>query len=291
MNPRAVLLPVLLPVLLLAAASPAMAGVSSAQLRDQVVSSLSASGTIDVAPDGKVQGYVIDQAQAYDPAVLDLLARDIPRWTFKPFAVEGAPHAARFRMYLRLQAKPLDDKRYEVGIASAAFGTQEKAAAGTAIRSREQKPVPRYPLDEMRQGIGANVVAVLLVDRTGKVKDVAIEQTNLKAVGRTNAMEKWREHFEHATRIALQDWTFVLPTVGPSAGEDHWGVRVPVVFIAPGASANPKPGQWESYVPGPRHQVSWRKELFADSGVDALPGGAIYPVDQPLHLLTALNPE
>jgi hypothetical protein len=277
--------------LLLGASAPVLADVSSSQLA-QVVSSLPASGTIEIDPQGNVAGYTIRKAEAYDAAVLDLLDRNITRWKFKPVLVDGVARQARFDMYLRLEARPLDEKRYQVEIASAAFGRQQAAAPHTEIETRNRRALPGYPRDEFFDGVGAKVIAVLRIDRSGKVQNVTIEQTNLKAVGKDGAMQSWRDAFEEATTAALRRWTFTPPTVGPSAAEDHWAVRVPVNFIPQGAKAEPEPGQWESYVPGPRNRVSWARDgELADSGVDTLPGGGIYPMEQPLHLLTKLNPE
>lgn len=288
MNPNP-LAAVVLSVLLLAASAPAPAGVPSEEL-DKVVSSLPVSGTIEVDPEGRVAGYAIKDAEAYDPAVLDMLARNIIRWNFTPVVIDGVARQARFDMYLRLQAKPLDDKRYAVEIASAAFGKKEAAKPHTRVTSDEMRP-PRYPLDEMRRGVGGTVVLALRIGPDGKVADVVAEQTNLKAVGRQGAMQQWRKHFEQEALAAARTWTFVPPTAGAAAGERAWEVRTPVVFIPFGAK-QPGPGEWESYVPGSRREIPWRakKKDVADNGVDALPGGGLYPMEQPLHLLTKLNP-
>jgi hypothetical protein len=282
---------VLLAFALLGAAAPANAGVPSEQL-DKVVSSLPVSGTIEVDPQGRVAGYAIKDAEAYDAAVIDLLTRNITRWNFKPVVIDGVPRQARFDMYLRLEAKPIDDKRYAVEIASAAFGSKEAAKPHTRVTRRDTLRPPKYPLEEMQKGVGGTVVLALRIGPTGNVIDVVAEQTNLKAVGRPGAMQQWRKHFEREAVAVARTWTFVPPTVGEAANDDSWNVRTPVVFIPYGAKS-PGPGEWESYVPGLRHEVPWRakKKELADSGVDTLPGGGLYPMDQPLHLLTKLNPE
>jgi hypothetical protein len=280
---------VLLASLLLCASVPSLAGVTPAQIRDQVVSSLSVSGTIEVDPQGRVHAYAIKEAAAYDQAVRDMLDRNITRWTFKPVLVDGAPRQARFDMYLRLQAKPLDEKRYEVAISSAAFGSSEAAAPHTEVSSRRMRG-PQYPLDEMRRGIGGTVVLVVRIGRDGTVADAFVEQTNLKAVGDASAMQRWRAEFEKAALVAARRWTFDPPTVGALAAEPHWDARVPVAYIPFGAKVHAPVGEWESYVPGPRHRAPWAKPALADNGVDALPGGRLFPMEQPLHLLTSLNP-
>jgi hypothetical protein len=282
---------VVLAVLLFGASAPAAAGLPTEEL-DKVVSSLPVSGTIEVDPEGRVAGYAIKDAEAYDQAVLDMLARNIIRWNFNPVVIDGVARQARFDMYLRLEAKPLDDKRYAVEIASAAFGRKEAAAPHTTVTQRDKMRPPKYPLDEMRRGVGGTVVLAMRIGPDGKVIDVVAEQTNLRAVGRPGAMQQWRKHFEQEALAAARTWTFVPPTVGIAANESSWDVRTPVVFVPFGAKL-PGPGEWESYVPGLRREVPWRtkKKELADTGVDALPGGGLYPMEQPLHLLTKLNPE
>lgn len=281
---------ILLASLLLCASVPSMAGVSAAQIRDQVVGSLPVSGTIEVDPQGKVHAYTIKDAAAYDQAVRDMLDRNIRRWTFKPVLVDGVPRQARFDMYLRLQAKPLDEKSYEVTISSAAFGSKEAAAPHSEISSRSMRP-PEYPVDEMRLGVGGTVVMVLMIGRDGAVDDAFVEQTNLKAVGDATAMQRWRHDFERSALVAARRWRFEPPTAGPLATDPHWYARIPVAYTPFGAKATTPVGTWETYVPGPRHRAPWaEKQELADNGVDALPAGRLFPVEQPLQLLTSLNP-
>ena len=275
--------------LLLGAIAPAMGRVPKAQL-DQVVSSLAVSGTIEVDEQGKILGYTIKDAEAYDQAVRDLLDRNIARWSFKPVFVDGVARRARFDMYLRLEAKPLDDKRFEVTIASAAFGSKAPAVAHAQIASRD-RIAPTYPTNENALGVGGSVVTVLKVGRDGRVEDVLVEQTNLKAVGPANAMKQWRADLERVSVAAARKWTFDVPTTGPRAEWPYWLMRVPFTFVPFGASEKSAPGQWESYVPGPRQAVKWARDgEKADQNGDALPGGRAFPLEQPLHLLTALNP-
>ena len=286
MNFRSILFLALLPF----ATTPVMARVPRAQL-DRVVSSLAVSGTIEVDEQGKTVGYTIKDAEAYDQAVRNLLDRNTARWSFRPVLVDGVARRARFDMYLRLEAKPLDDKRFEVTIASAAFGSKAPAVAHAQIASRD-RITPTYPANENALGVGGTVVTVLKIGRDGKVEDVLVEQTNLKAVGPANAMKQWRADLERVSVAAARKWTFDVPTTGPRAEWPYWSMRVPFTFIPFGASEKSVPGQWESYVPGPRQAVTWARDgEKADQNGDALPGGRAFPLEQPLHLLTALNPE
>ena len=277
--------------LLLGAIGPVPARRPDRQL-EQVVNSMPASGTIEIDTQGHVAGYTIKDAEAYDKALLDLMARNIQRWVFKPVLVDGMPRQARFDMYLRLQAKPLDDGRFEVSIASAAFGSKGVAAPHTQVAVRAEREPPRYPEDELRKGIGGTVVMLLRIGPGGNVVDAAVEQTNLSVVGREGAMATWRKNLERATLTAARRWTFEPPTVGEEAGKARWTVRTPVKFTPALHPAPVVPGQWQRYVPGPRYPLAWQDEKqTTDNGVDALPAGRLFPMEQPVQLLTALNPE
>lgn len=277
--------------LMLVAIGPVSARTPDRQL-EQVVNSMPASGTIEIDTQGHVAAYTIKDAGAYDQALLDLMARNIRRWVFKPVLVDGVPRAARFDMYLRLQAKPLDDGKFEVSIASAAFGSKDAAPPHSQVAVRAERTPPRYPEGELRKGVGGTVVLLLRIGPDGDVMDAAVEQTNLSVVGRDGEMDTWRRNLERATLAAARRWTFEPPTVGEEAGKARWTVRTPVKFTPALHPAPVVPGQWQRYVPGPRYPLAWKDEKqTADNGVDALPAGRLFPMEQPVHLLTALNPE
>lgn len=273
--------------LLLLASAPASAD-SIDKVRDQVVNSLSISGTIEIDAHGKVLRYEIAHPEAYTQGVRDLLARDIPHWTFAPVLIDGAPRAVRADMYLRLQAKPIGGDRYRVEIASAAFG-RDKSVPGGGPSARSMTP-PRYPSAANRAQVGAMVVTVLRIGRSGKVEEAMVEQTNLRAVARDKDMAAWRTMFEDATLATLRLWKFDPPTTGKEAGAAHWSVRVPVVFMPITDKENHGLGKWESYVPGPRRSVGWDAEgQTAESGIDALPGGGVFPLHTDVRLQTHLG--
>lgn len=277
--------------MLLGALGPVSARTPDRRL-EQVVNSMPASGTIEIDTQGHVADYTIKDAEAYDQALLDLMARNIQRWVFKPVLVDGVPRQARFDMFLRLQAKPLDDGRFEASIASAAFGRGDAAPANTRVTVRGERQPPRYPEGELRNGIGGTVLVLLRIGPDGNVVDAAVEQTNLAAIGREGAMNAWRKDLERATLAAAKHWTFDPPTAGEDAGKRDWIVRTPVVFTPAVRAAPVVPGQWQRYVPGPRYVLAWKdRKPSADAGIDALPGGRLFPAEQPLHLLTSLNPE
>jgi TonB family protein len=273
--------------LLLLAAAPTFAG-NIDKVRNQVVNRLAVSGTIEIDAQGKVLRYEIAHPEAYTQGVRDLLARDIQHWTFAPVLIDGVARPVRADMYLRLQAKPLGGDKYQVDIASAAFGREREKPPGTAVSTSTMDP-PRYPSAANRAGVGAQTVVVVRIGRSGKVEDAVIEQTNLRVVADEKTMARWRDMFEDEALDAAKRWTFKPPTAGDGAGAPFWSLRIPVVYTPWTASPTAGPGQWESYVPGPRHRVPWdTDEKTAETGIDALPGGGVFPLHQDVHLLTPL---
>lgn len=268
-------------------AAPAHAGRrDSVADADGAIHAMLVRGSIDVGPDGKVQQYTIEDADAYTPAIREMLERVIPAWTFRPPEGDGAPHAVHSSMFLRLQARPAGDGQFKVDIASAAFRGGPAAVKTDALVSRQMAP-PRYPLDELHAGVGAQVIAALRIGRDGRVEEVVIEQTNLAQTGSKRAMAQWRRDFEREVLTAAARWRFAPPTTGPDAGRDYWSVRIPSVFTA--GTAAKATGHWQNFVPGPRHPVPWATQEELANAADALPDSGIFPMTPVLQLLTPLH--
>lgn len=284
--------PFLICLVLLAASAPSIARTPAARVLDQAVNTLAMKGSIEIDTQGKVQRYTLEHPEAYSGAVRDMLDRIVPQWTFRPVLVDGEPRPARSAMYLRLRADPIGNDQFRIVVTSAAFGADEDTAPGTqvAVDVRSMAP-PKYPKDEMIARIGAQVLVVLRIGRDGRVEDAIAEQTNLDQLGTPKAMARWRRDFEAGALAGLKHWTFVTPTAGPEAGAPYWSVRIPVTYT-PARGKSPAPGQWESYVPGPRRPVPWatdEEQALADAGSDALPGRGIFPLKPALQLMTPLN--
>lgn len=276
---------------LLAASAPSIAATPAARVPDQAVNTLAVTGTIEVDPSGKVQRYTLEHPEAYSSAIRTLLDGIVPRWTFRPVLVDGVSRAARAPMYLRLQAKPIGDDQFKIVVASAAFGDDKDAPPGTKIavdlRSRMR---PKFPKGEIAR-IGAQVLVVLRIGRDGRAQDAIAEQINLAQLGDPRAMARWRRDFEAVALATARQWRFVTPTAGPEADAASWSVRVPIVYTPADASIS-MPGQWESFVPGPRRVVPWatdEEQALAAMGGDALPGSGIFPLKPALQLMTPLN--
>lgn len=283
----------LLLCLLLAASAPLPARTPVGRVLDQAVNTLAVKGSIEIDASGKVQRYALEHPEAYSESVRGMLARVVPQWTFHPVLVDGVPVAARSAMYLRLQAEPIGDGQFRIVVAGATFDDDGSAGPGTQVDvDVRAMPPPKYPLDEMKARIGGQVLVVVRIGRDGRVEDAIAEQTNLDQLGTKKAMARWRRDLETAAVATLKHWTFTTPTRGPDAGAPYWSVRIPVVYTAGDTAPPGTPGQWDSYVPGPRRVIPWATEeeqALADNGLDALPGSGIFPLKPTLQLLTPLN--
>lgn len=275
------------PALLLCACSwVALAGGSRSDVRKQTEASMLVTGTIDVAQDGSVSRYALDKPEQLPAAVTGLAGKAVPQWHFQPVMKDGRPVNARAKMSLLLVATPEDD-RYRVGIGGAAFG-EEKDTSGETVIPKQMRP-PSYPDSALHSGVAGTVYLVLRIDRQGKVADAVVEQVNLRAVGREIEMERWRSTLARPALAAAKTWAFTPPSTGDSVNDPFWSVRVPVNFQFEGTE--PKYGQWQAYIPGPRQQASWVHDHGFDVGSspDALVAGGVYQVGAGLRLLTPLD--
>lgn len=256
-------------------------------VRKQIEASLLVTGSIDIATDGRVGGYQLDQAERLPPAVTELLGSRVKQWRFEPVLVDGKPVRARTRMQLRLIAKPTGEDQYLVRVAGANFG---EARDGESPTSRGDKKAPRYPEVAARAGVGGTTYLVLRIGRDGRVEDVVAEQVNLRVVANERDMQRLRDLLAQSAVTAARAWEFNPPVRGAEVDARFWSVRVPVDFVAPDQRVPNQAGEWTAYVPGPRRPVPWRDWDDAKLSPDAVAAGGVYP-DRPTgpQLLTPLD--
>ena len=281
-----------LPLLLLLCGLPAGTALAEAarSAPTPVEASMLVTGTIVVAPDGSVSTYAVDHPEKLPPAVLTVIGKNAPRWTFKPVLLDGKPVLAKASMSLRIVATPMQQKgSYAVGIRGASFGSGVPAES----ISKDARTPPRYPVGAILDRISGTVYLVVKVGRQGEVEDVAVEQVNLRVLGRPFEMTRWRKEFAEASVAAARKWTFHPPVTGEHANDPYWIARVPIAFnIRPMGSPSPRPsyGQWESYVPGPRALIPWLDEKqLAASAADTVPPGGIEPLGSGLQLTSGMK--
>lgn len=257
-----------------------------AALLERIEASLVVTGTVDIEPDGSVSGYALDQPEQIPEYVRAALAGRVPAWRFEPVLVGGEPVRARSPMSVRMLAKPVGEEGLAISIAGASFG--ESGDHSTPVRERSAPP--RYPTTPLYDGVQGDVYLLLKVDLKGAVDEVAVEQVNLRTLVPEGRTESMRREFAKASTRAAHRWRWAPTAPGSEPESGYWTFRVPVTFTLGGPGAVPEPdyGQWQPYLPGPRHRPNWAPESDA-SAPDALLAGEPHAVGRGPKLLTPLT--
>lgn len=263
------------------------AALASDDARGRIQASMVVTGWVQVAPDGSVIRYTLDQRDKLPAPVVEVISKTVPEWKFHPILVDGKPIVADAKMSLRVVAVPLDNDQYRLRVDGATFG--DKSSTGS-VHYKVQKP-PQYPRVALRARTGAIVYLALEVNRSGKVEQAIAQQVDLRARGSEVTMHLLRDAFATASVDAAKAWTFTIPETGSEAAQDHWTVRIPINFnIRDSNSARLRYGQWTSYVPGPVQSIPWEQDQIADgNNADAIPGDGVFTPDKRFALLTPLN--
>lgn len=230
----------------------ATASVASAQDARPVLE-MSASGEIEIGPDGSVQDYSL--SGTLPSAIAEAVDRRVRKWKFEPVLVDGRAVIARTRLRLGLLAEPRGED-YQFRIHHVAFGDPQQLSS--------MRP-PQYDMGAVRAGIGARVVLALKLDDKGSVVVAHPYQTSLDAKGSERIVAKWRRVFEATSIAAAKRWKF-------DPGEEISGHKVggtmlvPVTYVAPTSKRQVADNTWRSYVPGPVVPVPWTSDtpLAAD---------------------------
>lgn len=208
------------------------------------------SGTIDVAKDGSVSGYTLDDQ--VKPAIRAAIDKNIRSWSFEPIIVDGQAVVATTQMRLQLLAVPVEKGDYGLRVERVWFGDPQGAG---------HMPPPVYPVDAARAGRQAKVVMVLRLDPQGNVVEAFPEQVSLDIAPSGKKAEYWRKRFEAASIRAAKEWKFTMTEIvdgQPTAAS----VRVPISF-AFGSG-------WDKYVPGVINPIPWKSDAKV-AGTDAAP--------------------
>ena len=232
--------------------------------------SMQVTGDLEVAADGSVHGYTLDEG--LKPKVEELVAASIDRWKFEPILVEGRPVIARTRLRMTLKAEPFE-QGYRLRIENVWFGEP--------TRTSLMDP-PRYPTAAARVGLSARVVLVLKLDSAGNVTAVHPEQTSLSAKISGKTAGVWRRRFEIASIEAASKWKFDMAEVIDGAPMDG-SIRVPVDFMMGSSGIE----QWHGYFPGPITSAPWAETgQQVASASDQLGNGQVQPLYSRFRLTT-----
>jgi len=257
------------------------------EIRKQAEMSMLLTGNIEIERDGSVSKYELDNAGKLPAVAVRIMDRARATWRFDPILVEGKPIRARTALTVRLAAMPRESgEGFDVRIASANFG---QFAPGEWVSSEGRMASPVYPQHAASSGVRGTVYVIVRIGRDGKVEDAMAEQVNLRTVDRTEAaMQRWRDTLADASLQAARRWKFKPPTKGEEADAPFWLARVPVDYVFTG-DKRPGPGDWETYIPGPRQSAPWLGGIDTSLGADAVAGDGVFPLKGGPRLLTPLN--
>lgn len=277
-------------VLMLSACATWAAG--PAAVRKQAEGSMLITGTILIETDGSVSRLEVDQRDKLPPAVAKLVEGSGPSWKFEPVLIDNVPRRAKARMSLLVVARKLETGSYEIAIRSGHFGEEamtpeERQKQPDSIKGLRLKP-PSYPRFAAERGVQGTVYVVVKIGRQGTVEEAIAEQVNLRFVASEVEMTRMRDLLANSAIKGAQNWTFQPPKTGESASAEFWSVRVPVDYSFMG-TRELKYGQWQTYIPGPRQEIPWDKELGLGESPDAMVAGEVYEVGKGLRLLTPLQ--
>lgn len=244
--------------------------------------SMLVTGHIEVATDGSVMHYALDQPDKLPAPVRDLLGKAIPDWKFRPALVNGEPVIAKTTMGVRVVATQVQGDEFRIVIVGTYFGPKDTRAI-----AKVRETAPHYPPAAVRAGVYGTVMLALRVDQSGKVADAAVEKVDL-GVRTYGQASHWREVLGEASLRAAHDWQFT-PATDPAA--TYRIALVPVTFnLRRGFdTTRTSYGQWKVYLPGPQQLIPWLDNRLMSGDPDAMPNGSVGLVGGGLHLLTPLH--
>lgn len=251
--------------LLLLSAIPAFAqGKPKAQFETYV------SGTIDIAKDGAVSGYTLEDR--VKPAIRAAIDKNVRNWRFEPITVDGRAVSATTQMNLQLLAVPLENGDYGLRVEKVWFGDPQRS---------NHIPAPAYPADAAKAGRQAKVVLVLRLDPQGNVVEAFPEQTSLDIAPDGKKAQYWRKRFEEVSIRAAKEWKFTVTE--KIDGQPIGGsVRIPVSYAF-------GPQEWGKYVPGPVNQVPWKSDAkVVETDTSSLRDGQAQSLDSRFKLKTGI---
>jgi len=254
------------------------------EIRKQTHYTMGLTGWIDIDASGAVTAHRLDQHVATLPSsVVTAISRAVAGWRFAPHA---SGTAMRAPMKLRLEAQRTSGGGIsEPRIDAAQFGEVPPEERVTFAKQPGKRA--RYSSEMYYGGVSGGVHLAVRVGRDGKPMQVVAEQVNLTVVDSEAGMERWRRELGELGVRTAQRWRFIPPSSGPSASKSDWTMRVPVHFLAGGQQASGY-GQWQLYIPGPKHEIPWDEAsdpgIVGDSASEDEVGGSA------LRLLTPLDP-
>lgn len=174
-----------------------------------------------ISVDASGQVTRLDSESKLTPELKDRLEREIRAWRFKPGTVNGQAAATDSRLYLALQATPIDDERSALHVIRASTGG-----------GYGKMTVPRYPEASVRARRQGLVLLNVRYGEDGRVTELAPYENAPHA----------DKALVDAAIAAVKQWTFTPEVVGgrPLAST----ALVPVCFTLHGTRIQPPKCDW-----------------------------------------------
>jgi hypothetical protein len=247
------------------------------EVREQAEASMVLTGEIDIGTEGQVEAFRLDKRAQVDETIVTFVEGAVKTWRFAPMLVNGQAAKARTPATIRLGAKNNPDGTGLITLLAANFETYDETSTDNVTKVKMSPPM--YPEDVLNARGRGDVLLLVQVGRDGKVLDVATEQVSLRVIANEAIMRKMRDKLARVSMGAARKWTFKAPSTGNEKDEASWTVRVPVRFSF--GDEVERYGRWDAYIPGPRQQAPWRRDmaLSADANADLLPAGGVFMAD------------
>lgn len=266
----------------------------ASSLDPRAEASLLVEGKATLNPDGSVASYTLREPDKLPTAIVELVNQSLPHWRFR-FGDGRTPDGlVEENMHLRIVAHDVDDRHTTIRIASAQFEDATQGA-NDRLASKDRK-MPVFPSRSLQGRMSGTVYVLVRVNKDGTVSDAAAEQVNLRHDAERDKLKIYRDDLAQAAVHAIKQWTFTVPTEGPSARQSFWYATVPVHFNIGNSGYDEYNGHtygtWEIYLRGPQETIPWFTDdkALAD-GTDATPDGSVHQLGSGAQLLTALAPD
>lgn len=262
------------------ATSPMLAIDAGAQVRAEIRKTVEATmvltGTVDISPAGAVEAFHLDKVDQVEASAAQSAQSLVKGWRFEPVIRDGKAVPARVPVRMRLLAQQMADGGASISVTSARFDGEAEEGSSDRPRKRKMLP-PTYPMTAFQMGATGELTLLVQIGRDGLVKQVAVEQVNLRVLMPEPQMRRVRDLFARSSIDAAKRWEFTPPTTGDRVHEASWTVRVPVNYLHH-QERGERYGRWQAYVPGPKSPAEWNyngKGSAEDNG-DLLAEGGVY---------------
>lgn len=235
------------------------------------VATLSASGQLEIGPDGRVLSHRIDER--VQAPVATAIARTLDSWNFEPVLEDGRPVIAVTRMHLTIEAIERSADEVALRVKDVWFGDSLKLA--------ETRP-PRYPIDALRAGLAAQVIMALRLDEAGRVVDAHPYQTSFAPGVSSQQARRFRSRFENVSLEAVRHWRYSAELGKPGGAT----VLAPITFTIQRTEQNHRPGHWSVWEPGEIVPPPWKTGQTASLSAHSLTEGTAMLADERIRLLT-----